>query len=259
MIIEKSPFYSKNQPLKEVNIEKNLLEDKDIGVNEDFSFWGWFKGLVNPLQNLPLISGIYSSVNSDEKESDRDLVQNSLGGFLYGGPIGAIAGFGNWVFNKIFEKTPTELVLDASGLSNIWKSEDDKNNIKTETASINDQLNENKKLYIQYAFSNSLNNEKISLPIQSKTTLNKKFEKIPTAPDINITEKIIEKENLINLDKKTLDDVQTSDEKFREINFSYPQWKPDQVKSIKDEKNDIKNKYQELGDSSRKNFLKLDA
>ena len=38
MIIEKSPFYSKNQPLKEVNIEKNLLEDKDIGVNEDFSF-----------------------------------------------------------------------------------------------------------------------------------------------------------------------------------------------------------------------------
>ena len=104
-----------------------------------------------------------------------------------------------------------------------------------------------------------MNNEKISLPIQSKTTLNKKFEKIPTAPDINITEKIIEKENLINLDKKTLDDVQTSDEKFREINFSYPQWKPDQVKSIKNEKNDIKNKYQELGDNSRKNFLKLDA
>jgi hypothetical protein len=285
MIIEKSPFYSKNQPLKEVNIEKNLLEDKDIGVNEDFSFWGWFKGLVNPLQNLPLISGIYSSVNSDEKESDRDLVQNSLGGFLYGGPIGAIAGFGNWVFNKIFEKTPTELVLDASGVSNIWKSEDDKNNIKTETASINDQLNENKKLYIQYAFSNSLNNEKISLPIQSKTTLNKKFEKIPTAPDINITGKIIEKENfinldkkkvdvapdvnitkkiiekekLINLDKKTLDNIKTNDEKFREINFSYPQWKPDANKKIEEKTNLLRDKYQELGKIEISNRLKINA
>ena len=285
MIIEKSPFYSKNQYPKEVNIEKNLVENKGIDVNEDFSFWGWFKGLVNPLQNLPLISGIYSSVNSEEKESDRDLVQNSLGGFIYGGPIGAIAGFGNWIFNKIFEKTPTELVLDASGISNIWKSEDEKNNIKTETASINEQLNENKKLYIQYAYSNSLKNEKISSTIQPKSNLDKKFEKIPTAPDVNITgeitdekskirfdrktinaepdvsitKKTIEKENLINLNKKTLDEIQTTDEKFREINFSYPQWKPDQLKSIKDEKNDMKNKYQELGDISRKNILRLDA
>ena len=46
-----------------------------------------------------------------------------MGGFLYGGPFGAIAGFGNWVFNKIFDKTPTELALDATGISDIWKEE----------------------------------------------------------------------------------------------------------------------------------------
>ena len=204
MIIEKSPFYSKNQPLKEINIEKNPVENKDIDVNEDFSFWGWFKGLVNPLQNLPLISGIYSSVNAEEKESDRDLVQNSLGGFIYGGPIGAIAGFGNWIFNKIFEKTPTELVLDASGISNIWKNEDEKNNIKTETASVNEQLNKNQKLHIQYAYSNSLKNEKNSTTIKPKSTLDKKFEKIPTAPDVNITGEITEKKSKISFDRKTV-------------------------------------------------------
>ena len=65
-------------------------------------------------------------MNSEDSESDRDLVQNSLGGFMYGGPIGAIAGFGNWVFNKIFDKTPSELALDATGISNLWK--DDKKN-----------------------------------------------------------------------------------------------------------------------------------
>ena len=78
---------------------------------------------MNPLQNLPIISGIYSSVNSENEDSDRDLVQNSLGGFLYGGPIGAIVGFGNWAFNKIFDKTPTEMALDASGISDIWKDD----------------------------------------------------------------------------------------------------------------------------------------
>ena len=50
------------------------------------------------------------------------MVQNSLGGFLYGGPFGAVAGFGNWIFNKIFDKTPSEMVLNITGISKIWKS-----------------------------------------------------------------------------------------------------------------------------------------
>ena len=93
MIIEKSPFYNKKIDLSRENSEKLIEKNQSTKISdnkEEFSFWSWFKGLVNPLQNLPLISGIYSSVNSESKESDRDLIQNSLGGFLYGGPFGAI-------------------------------------------------------------------------------------------------------------------------------------------------------------------------
>ena len=108
MIIQKSPHHILNSnKVENINVIEKDLKDKGItqSSSDEFSFWSWFKGLVNPLQNLPLVSGIYSSVNSENEESDRDLVQNSLGGFLYGGPIGAIVGFGNWAFNKIFPPT----------------------------------------------------------------------------------------------------------------------------------------------------------
>ena len=55
-------------------------------VRSSSEFLNWIKGLVNPLQNIPIISGIYSSINSDKPDSDRDLVQSSAGGFIYGGP-----------------------------------------------------------------------------------------------------------------------------------------------------------------------------
>ena len=120
----------------------------------EFSFWNWFKGLVNPLQNLPLISGIYSSVNSENEESDRDLVQNSLGGFLYGGPIGAIVGFGNWAFNKIFDKTPTEMALDASGISDIGKMIEQQMIKLNSSSNDKNNVDNNLKLHIQYSSNN---------------------------------------------------------------------------------------------------------
>ena len=87
MIIEKSPFYKpKILPNTAETLSINNKENSDISNiqnnPEKFSFWNWFKGLVNPLQNLPIISGIYSSVKSDEESSDRDMVQNSLGDFF---------------------------------------------------------------------------------------------------------------------------------------------------------------------------------
>ena len=129
MQINKSPFHISNRDISN-NHQKKVteaynLENKSKEIsndNEGNSFWSWFRGLVNPFQNLPLISGIYSSMNSEDTKSDRDLVQNSLGGFIYGGPIGAIAGFGNWIFNKIFDKTPSELAMDITGISNLWKN-----------------------------------------------------------------------------------------------------------------------------------------
>ena len=133
MFIEKSPFYqSKNLDNEKILLSKNQLKKNNEGST--FSFLKWIKGAINPLQNLPLISGIYSSINSGNKDSDRDMVQNGLGGFLYGGPIGAIAGVGNWIFNKLFDNTPTELFLEFTGISKIWKEKEN-----TEVANLNDQ------------------------------------------------------------------------------------------------------------------------
>ena len=142
MFIEKSPFYQS----KNLDNEKILLSKKKLKENNEdstFSFLKWIKGAINPLQNLPLISGIYSSINSKNKDSDRDMVQNGLGGFLYGGPIGAMAGVGNWIFNKLFDGTPTELFLEFTGISKIWKEKEN-----TEVANLNDK----KKITQTYKF-----------------------------------------------------------------------------------------------------------
>ena len=124
MFLEKSSYHIS---ITSVQPDSNKINQKNLNdinnVENEKSFWSWFKGLVNPLQNLPIISGIYSSFNSEDPNSDRDLVQNSLGGFLYGGPFGAIAGFGNWMFNKLFNKTPAEFALDFTGASKLWKND----------------------------------------------------------------------------------------------------------------------------------------
>ena len=44
-----------------------LQTNKTNEVGDENTFWSWFKGLINPLQNLPIISGIYSSLNSDNQ------------------------------------------------------------------------------------------------------------------------------------------------------------------------------------------------
>ena len=284
MIIEKSPHYNPNlnkvknsEPLAKNASEKNLIETD----SEKFSFWGWFKGLVNPLQNLPLISGIYSSVNSENKESDRDLVQNSLGGFLYGGPIGAIVGFGNWAFNKIFDKTPTEMALDASGISDIWKDDEVEGNQLAENKQI--LRDNNLKLHIQFASSTKTNipknisdsdvvnfNEKKLTQMSTSTIVGKeaisKSERIQVAAknendvlkNLNPIEgKIIfPKETLHNTPNVTNEEI---DAKFREINFSYPVWKPNnKIRSMKDLEF-IKKEYEKLGENNQKKELNINA
>ena len=64
--------------------------------------------------------------------------------------FGAIAGFGTWVFNKLFDKTPTEMVLDSTGISNIWKDEKSQQ-IASNESQLNTEKSNNKKLYIQYS------------------------------------------------------------------------------------------------------------
>lgn len=280
MIIEKSPFYNKKIDLSKENSEKLIEKNQATKISEkeeEFSFWSWFKGLVNPLQNLPLISGIYSSVNAENNESDRDLIQNSLGGFLYGGPFGAIAGFGNWVFNKIFDKTPTELALDATGISNIWKEEGKELGLTAKNN--NKSIDDNKKLYIQYSGIHQKNDsQKYAF---SNVKNNEKLDAIPRAPEVNIIGKSIDLDNIKNknvdkTDRIILKDINKNKnfsepkvkeisadekEKFREINFSYPQWTPGE-----DENNILENKplssrikYLEIENSSKKSSINFNA
>ncbi len=266
MIIEKSPFYKqKVLPNTIETLSRNNKESSDIenlqNNPEKFSFWNWFKGLVNPLQNLPIISGIYSSVKSEDDSSDRDMVQNSLGGFLYGGPIGAIAGFGNWVFNKLFDKTPTELALDLSGISNIWKNEKNEN---VDNALVAKTQNDISPLLLSRREENSIIKSKNDVAYARKNETNniivdsdKLNSRLSQEPMIGISSsKNISNKDIINLSEtnlgttqksmknvslkndsiisikkstpkiqETVSDITTSN--YKKIDFNYPTWKPE--------------------------------
>ena len=284
MIIENSPFHSSKNKVSSVRENTgpknlNLLNDKKVNEpgKDDISFWDWFRGLVNPFQNLPIISGIYSSINSQDSKSDRDLVQNSLGGFMYGGPIGAIAGFGNWIFNKIFDKTPSELALDATGISNLWK--DDKK--KESQIAVNNKNDDNKNSSVvianknnygewwkgnqkpdikNYVASTKNNFEKTdysnfkNIGIENKNkAVESNINKYSTKPVVlenkqNITLAFDGKSELVKINSKIPGLVRDKNEnkkfnkeKFGEINFNYPSWSPSSFEVDKN-KNDLKNK-----------------
>ena len=290
MIIEKSPFY-KNKNLNNTVVKDNKKTSEnneliDIKSSENSSFWSWFKGLVNPLQNLPLISGIYSSVNSEDESSDRDMVQNSLGGFLYGGPIGAIAGFGNWVFNKLFDKTPTEFALDLAGISKIWKGKNEDNikvaneNMKTLDGvspllvSRNIVSTESKSIIAS-------KNVKKDEPKDKILGFNKRdkesFVAKGTIPSIKKNQAVNIKENVdkdillvnrdlseksskqIDLSNEKLKDLQDVNE-YKKIEFNYPTWKPNNDK-FEVKKDLIQSKYKNyyLDKINNKSELKIDA
>ncbi len=283
MIIENSPFHiSKNKVshVKENTGPKNqqFLSDKKVDEpgKDEFSFWDWFRGLVNPFQNLPIISGIYSSMNSDDSKSDRDLIQNSLGGFMYGGPIGAIAGFGNWVFNKIFDKTPSELALDASGISNLWKDDKQKESKIAENNKIDDkkyssEVIANKNNYGEWWKSNQkpgiknyvastknnfkktnyVNFKNIGLENKNKV-IESNINKYSTKPVVlenkqNITLAFDDKSELVKINDQISESINDNEnkkfkkEKFGEINFNYPNWSPNSFE-VDNNKGDLKSK-----------------
>ena len=206
MLIQNSPFHplnsgKKTEAQKEIQI---LSEIKDKPEKNVFSFLKWIKGALNPLQNLPIVSGIYSSLNSENKDSDGDMIQNSLGGFVYGGPIGALAGFGNWVFNKIFDKTPTELVLDASGVSKLWEKEDQKKEIKG---------------------------------VRVAKIIEKEEESLRSENSEAKSKKSVEGTFIINQKLKNLNIV--DERKINTIEFNYPKWKPEESIEILSKKKSL--------------------
>lgn len=192
--------------------------------NGEFNFWNWLKGAVNPLQNIPIISGIYSSLNSDNSESDRDLIQSSGGGFLYGGPIGAIAGFGTWAFRKIFDKTPTELALDTLGLSKIFKSKDN--------LSVKSQTNQTE---IERASLDLLNYKNFSQSKYSKTSINQNLKKNKDIINDSKSKIVYQKKNVIEIE--------------------YPKWRPNlESEQNSFNKNKMKLMYNSDSKTSKQNF-----
>ena len=259
MLLEKSSFHiSKTSIQPNVSLDKTQKANNVDEVGNEKTFWSWFKGLINPLQNLPIISGIYSSLNSDNPESDRDLVQNSLGGFLYGGPFGAIAGFGTWAFNKIFDKTPTEFAFDLSGISNLWKKDkeepirtaaiDSKNGLSLQTSKVDKNNSANK-----------LIDRNIDNLLKSRKELSIKDDKTPNQnSQIIQTNKIAMDKPVIKSDNQ--EKVIENKPSFRKIEFNYPEWKPQlevtkQTKHLSESEKDIYKSFIKKEDDVKKNLL----
>ena len=264
MLLEKSSFH-----ISKTSVQPNTSTDKTQKSNEvdengdEKTFWSWFKGLINPLQNLPIISGIYSSMNSDNPESDRDLVQNSLGGFLYGGPFGAIAGFGTWAFNKIFDKTPTEFAFDFSGISNLWKK-DKEESIKT-TAVDSKMVSP---MQISKADkkipSNKVKEEDINNLLKQRKELSFKNDKksIESSKTVQTNKIVMDIPQIKKPYPEKVDENKTS---FRKIEFNYPEWKPQldiskQTKHLSEtEKDFYKSLIKKENDIKKNLLINIDA
>ena len=288
MLIQNSPYGPTNFEKKNGLNNGNLHQDKPTnekgkGKGNDFSFWNWVKSTINPLQNLPIISGIYSSMNSNDKNSDRDMVQNSLGGFIYGGPFGALAGFGNWVFNKIFDKTPSELALDLTGISRFWKSDASFNNKKKESdennlvspmlVGLNPKINSDKedttaksnksvrfknKNTISLADYNEKNMSDSKIDLLTKDSAQKKYNNVVTVGkmeenSIKSEHNILPKPNNLYLPKSSSKTNKT----YRSLNFNYPQWNSENNKNL----NKSKIKSYDFNDrlNIEKGYLNIDA
>ena len=286
MLIQNSPYgpnnFSKKNGLNNGNLDQNKPSNKQ-GKGSDFSFWNWIKSTINPLQNLPIISGIYSSVNSDDKNSDRDMVHNSRGGFIYGGPFGALAGFGNWVFNKIFDKTPSEFALDLTGISKFWKSEisvTDKNKQTYENNSVSPMLvglnpkvskekdditaknekiigikNQNKYSLADY---NKKNTSDTLIDLKIKDSNQNKYNNVVTAGKIEENaikseHNILLKHNKYYFPKSPSKTYKT----YKSLNFNYPQWSSENTKNL----NKSKIKSYDFNDklNIEKKYLNIDA
>ena len=258
MLLEKSSFH-----ISKTSIQPNTSTDKTQKSNDldeardEKTFWSWFKGLINPLQNLPIISGIYSSLNSDNPESDRDLVQNSLGGFLYGGPIGAIAGFGTWAFNKIFDKTPTEFAFDFSGISNLWKK--DKESLKTAAAESKIGSSMQISKADKKILTNKVKEEDINNLIKQSTELSfKNDKKTFESTKIVQTNKIVMDNPHIK--KNYQENIDENKPSFRKIEFNYPEWKPQlevskQTKHLSESEKDLYKSFIKKENDTKKNLL----
>ena len=115
----------------------------------------------------------------------------------------------------------------------------------------------------------------------SNVGINEKLDAIPTAPEVNIIGKseqldVTKNKNIKKIDGIILKDINKNNnfseskpkeistdvkEKFREINFSYPQWKPgqDEDKALENKPLSSRIKYLEIENSVKKGSINLNV
>jgi hypothetical protein len=68
----------------------------DIENNDFFSSFADLLDVINPLQHIPGLSGLYRQLSGDEISSGARVA----GGALFGGPIGLVASLANLIFEQ---------------------------------------------------------------------------------------------------------------------------------------------------------------
>lgn len=71
--------------------------------------FGEFLDIVNPLQHIPIVSGIYRNITGDEISP----VARIIGGGIYGGPIGAVVSLVNAALEEHSGKDLVGNIMDA--------------------------------------------------------------------------------------------------------------------------------------------------
>jgi len=99
--------------------------------------------------------------------------------------------------------------------------------------------------------------DELSLYLLHDNVIDSDKQKFKTPQNLNnneLNDPLLTSSLISNTEKDKIRKTETS-KKFREINFSYPEWKPE--KKVNNEKNlfDLKKKYHELGEAEvGKNF-----
>lgn len=75
-------------------------------ASADMSFWD-FVDIVNPLQHIPIVNTVYRAITGDTIGSPARV----MGGILFGGPVGGVAGIVSAVIADSTGKDPGEHVL----------------------------------------------------------------------------------------------------------------------------------------------------
>jgi hypothetical protein len=90
------------------NDHSAFLNTPESGTSEGWGF-GDVLDVINPLQHIPLVNMVYRGLTGDQIGGAAQII----GGGLFGGPIGAIAGTASAIISHQTGQSPAEVVVSA--------------------------------------------------------------------------------------------------------------------------------------------------